>query len=112
MVTSITAQPSPSRRTRSRALRPVCRAALASAAIGLFPFLSAVAQPPQPAAGDQQAVGDQQPAPDTVVKPRLSLDFGMGQTDNLFHDTTNLRSDISSFGLRLNVGANRPRLLG
>ncbi len=67
----------------------------------MFPFLSAVAQPeaqPQPA--------------DVATRPRISVDFGHGQTDNLFHDTTNLRSDISTLGLRLNVGADRPRLQG
>ncbi|MES1263109.1 MAG: hypothetical protein ABUL69_02055, partial [Peristeroidobacter soli] len=63
-----------------------------------------------PAAAQQDA--QQAPAADAATRPRISVEAGMGQTDNLFHDTTNLRSDISTLGLRLNVGADRPRLQG
>ncbi len=76
---------------------------LAGLTIALFPFLSAVAQPEAQAADA---------AADAATRPRIRLDFGAGQTDNLFHDTTNLRSDISSLGFLLNVGADRPRLQG
>ena len=65
-----------------------CLRGAPAVALTIAPFLSAVAQP-------------QEPQNDAPKRPEFDVSLGVGQTDNLFRDSANLRSDITTLGLNL-----------